>query len=67
MQSPEEAFFVQEPHVVLRRGGRMLLEGGARGLTDQSHALRSVERDESGDAGRGMPVLYDADGRRDEG
>jgi hypothetical protein len=30
MQSPEETFFVQEPHVVLRRGRRMLLEGRAR-------------------------------------
>ena len=35
MQSPEEAFFVQEPHVVLRRGRRMLLEGRARGLAHQ--------------------------------
>jgi len=67
MQSPEETFFVQEPHVVLRRGRRMLLEGRARGLAHQPHALRSTERGEARDAGGGMSVLHDADGRRDEG
>jgi hypothetical protein len=55
MQSPEETFFVQEPHVVLRRGRRMLLEGRAQGFAHQPHALRSTERGEARDAGGGMP------------
>lgn len=47
MQSPEETFFVQEPHVLLRRGRRMLLEGRARALAHQPHALRSAQRGEA--------------------
>jgi hypothetical protein len=67
MQSPEETFFVQEPHVLLRRGRWMLLEGRARGLAHQPRALRSAQRGEGRHAGRRMSVLHDADEGRDEG